>query len=650
MKKLVTVILIFLSFSGISQQYIKTVKQYSRTTNFAFTNEWQYVSTDLYLFNANKFNYLIKNINPGGKKKGVFNKKNKDEIKNIMVTAQLDGMGELDDLTYPIFNFVVTTNEDGDQQAQVTEPEAIRIVDNAPVSSVSDYIGAKIQVSIYSEKNKPEIYKFVAQQLQTAANFSAASTTDIALGVVGEIGKMMESDAAGKQYQFESTIRFYEEQNFDRHLHSITIFVFQPSYYGGTNFDTTEIGNFFDTTKLAFVEKDKLEKIIDHSIYPYLVAVNYRSKYKPEISDNIDFDMLKVRAAKNESNYKNDAISRDIYLQEKSLIDFLNVFAQFQVDVNTYELNYKAKITEDYTIQLFIILQDYWKLKNTFATISKAYAGNPLFENEFKELYNRYLTKANLMFEGNSALRSIREHVETLYALEKSAVIASDSAQYEDYIRKLRATNLPKREYNSDEATITRHWINTIENDLYTEYFFPTVNELSGMPVIPQTYEKVQKLMIQSSTSYCELCKLNVEEFTNEFKLDYNEYLYVEANRELVKLKNNARIKIFEYSKKHNCIQNNIDSTSTEELPEHLKLVQETLNQTTVKRNELYILVNEKGNFTTHEEIQNKITKIKNISNEIEANFKSICTSSPELCDCGEVFKQKEKKAIDKEQ
>lgn len=624
-----------------SQEYIKTVKVFSKKTDFEFTNEWQYVSTDLYLFNADRFNYLINHINPV-KKKGVFNKKKKEDIKNIMVTAQLDGMGDLDALTYPIFNFVVTKNDDGDFQTQVTEPGAIRIVDNVPISSVNGHIGAKIQVAVYSEKNRPEIYKFIAAQLQTASNLSAVSTTDAALEVVGEIGKMMQNDAAGKQYQFESTIRFYEEQNFDRHLHSISIFVFQPSQYYSNGFDTTDIYNFFDTTKIASINKDKINQLINHNMFPYVIAVNYRSKYKPEISDEISFDMLKIRAAKNEANYKNKGISRDVYLQEKSLIDFLTVFAQFQLDVSNYELNYKAKITEDFTIQLFLILQDYWKLKNTYKTISKSFTGNQLFENEFKPLYNRYLTKANLKFEGNSALRSIREHVETIYDLETNGSDMLDSAKQENYIRKLRATNLPQREYNSDEATITRHWIGSLENNLYSKFFQPQIFELSGMPVLPETNEMVQKLLMKSSSSYCELCKVNMQSFANDFALEYDEYLYVESSKELNKLNNDTRTKIFEFSKRQNCIQSNIDSTSSGLVSEHIALIINTLDSVSKFRNELYVLVNEPNNYGTSKEIQTRISEIKSLSNEINATLNSICKANPELCDCEELQKNTE--------
>ncbi len=633
MKKIILFIVFLTVFQNIfSQNYIKSFKVFSAKSDFDFSNEWQYVSTDLYLFNSDKFNYLINILNP--KKRG-WHRRHKEQIKNILVTANLDGLGQLDKLTYPLFNFVVKKDDKGDYQTQISEPEAIRIVDNVPVSSVDDYIGAKIQIQIFSNKNRPEIYKFVSKQLTAAATITALSATSAALKVVGEIGKMMQEDAAGKQYQFTSTIRFYQEQNFDRRIHSISIYVFAPSYYYHTGFDTLKISEFFDTASVRNLTKEEISKLIDYHMFPYIVAVNYRSKYIPQISDDVNFQMLKMRSAKNERNYKNKAISRDIYLQEKSLIDFLNVFAQLQLDINNYDLNYKAKITNDYTIQLFLILQDYWKLKNTYEITVMANKGNPLFENEFKPLYNRYLTKADLKFEGNSSLRNVHELVETIYYLENKGSRNLDSAKREEFLRRLRAVKLPQRETNSDEATITRHWINTLENEQYKNVYLPKIDELSQMPVIESTYFKVQQFHLAAMNSYCELCKINTQNFVNKFSKEYEEYLFEEAEKKLTRLLAQSRLKIFEYSKKQSCIENTIDTLYSEKtMPDHIKLIKNTLKIITKLRQQLYGDVNSNKNFVSSDEINNYMTKIKDLEYQIETNLSSICTTDPDLCKC----------------
>jgi hypothetical protein len=565
-----------------------------------------------------------------------------------MVTAQLSGLDELDKITYPLFNFTVSKDDDGNYQIQTSNPEAIRIVDNVPVSSLKDYIGATININVYSDKNQPEMFKFVSEQLLTISTLTAVSSTDAAMKVVGEIGKMMQDEAAGKQYQFESTIRFYEEQNFDKHFHSLAIYVFEPSYFFRTGFDTLAISQYLDTNINPTLNKAIFAKVFDYKLLPYIVAVNYRSKYKPQISDEVDFEMLKRREIKNEDNYKNKVISREIYIQEKSLIDFLKIFAQLQLDITNYELDYKAKITEDYTIELFLTLQDYWKLKNTYKITSKAFAGNPLFENEFKPLYNRYLTKANLRFEGNSALRNIREHVETLYFLEQNGISDIDSAKTEDFLRKLQATKIPPRENNSEEATITRHWINSLENEQYQKYYLPKINELSGLPVLPETYNKVQLLNLNTMNSYCELCKVNVQQFVEKFMISYNEFKYSEAKKSLAKTLSIAQSKIFEYSKQQSCIESNLSDNQTIKEPTK-KLYSAKLEEITKKRQKLFELVNNEPSFTNADSVNNYAAQIKSLEYQIETNINSICSSSPELCECKDFYNQTSERTQDKE-
>ncbi len=639
MKKIQFILLLVFSifYSANAQQYVKTEKVFTAKTGFDFTNEWQYVSTDIYLFNSSKFNNLLNRINPGKKRR----KKNKDVIKNILVTAQLQGLGDLDALTYPIFNFIVSEDDDGNLQAQVTEPEVIRIVDNFPVSSINGYMGAKINVQIYSDKNRPELYKFIASQLESAASLTAISASDAALKAVGEIGKFMQQDAAGKQYQFESTIRFYQDQDFDRRLHSITIFVFQPSTAFSNGFDTVKIAEYFTENSITNIDKDKLNQLINYNMYPYIIAVNYRSKYKPQISDNISFDMLRGRETTNESNYKNEIISLDIYLQEKSLIDFLKIYAKLQFDINNYELDYNAKITEDFTIELFIVLQDYWKLKNTYKTTSVAFAGNPLFENEFKPLYSRYLTQADLGFEGNSSLRAIREHVETIFLLENNDVTLLDSAKREDYLRKLKSIDIPAREVNSDEAIVTKRWISTLENQQFTQIYKPKIDYLSAQPVITPTYNDVQKLRLQSATSYCDLCKINVQNFEDNFMIKYNDYLFEEAKKEYNFLINQTRTKILEFSKKQYCIKNNLDTSNSDGgISQHTQLITSTLQITDNKIKELNTLINKSNtHFASADEINEEVINIQNLRNSIEASLNSICHSNPQLCDCSNTSK-----------
>ena len=56
-KIIIIVIICITAFNKLNaQEFIKTVPVFKKQANYDFTNEWQYISTDLYLFNANKFN------------------------------------------------------------------------------------------------------------------------------------------------------------------------------------------------------------------------------------------------------------------------------------------------------------------------------------------------------------------------------------------------------------------------------------------------------------------------------------------------------------------------------------------------------------------------------------------------------------------
>ena len=630
----------------MSQSYIETREIFKTQTDYKFSNEWQFISSDLYLFNANKFNTILNKTNPTKRKNKFlfFKKKNKDIIKNIMVTANLDGLGNLDKLTYPLFNFVVKKDDDGNYNIQVTDPEVIRIVDDVPISVINGYIGVKINVNIYSDKNKPEIYKFISEQLQVASSLTAVNTADAALKVVGEIGKMMENDAAGKQYEFSSTIRIYEEEQFDKQINSISVFVFTPSDIRTIKFNTRNIEKFMDTARVSKLTKSEIKKLINIYGYPYLVAVNYRTKYRPKITDDIDENSLNQRTIENETQYKNKLRSREVYLQEKSLIDFLQHYVQLKKDIGTYELNYNTKSTEDFTIQLFNILQDYWKLKNTFDIIDKSNKDDSLYKNQFKPIYQRYLVNASLQFEFNSELRAVREHVETIHFLENKEYTNPESATTEDFLRKLKTIKIPQREQNSEEANITKRWISNLENEQYASNFLPYINQYKKLPINQESLDIIQNFKLESTKSYCELCKINVNKFVEDYMKKYDEHNYIVAQQTQAQIITNSKQYVFNFSKKTECIGNTIDSLypTDIETPDNITLVKNNLNIIKDKINNLNTLITSNENYITTDEIYAFIKKVNDLTAEIKSDLGIICKNEPELCDC-EFFKVKEK-------
>ncbi len=612
-----------------AQSYIEAVPVFKKQTSEDFTNEWQYVSTDLYLLNGSKFTNLIRQVNPARKR---FSFKKKEHINNILVTAQLIGLKGYDQVVYPIFNFQVKKDDNGNDVINVAETEVLRIIDNFPLSSIHDNIEAKIQVKAFTNRNKSQMYKFVGKQLEIISKIS--NPTEAILDIIGEFGKLMEKNTAGEQYQFESTIRVYEEKNFNKRFHSIVIFLFKPSQGLNISIDSTAIINYIAKNQNPKFDKEILRRLINFYTYPIIVAVNYRSKYMPKIPDEVTFESLKQRSVKNETDYKQGLISSDIYIQEKNLIDFLTAFAQLKLDVNNYQLDYKAKITDDYSIELFIILQDYWRLRNTYKTIAKANKNNPLFINEFKPIYDMFLSKAQLYLEANASLRNIKEMVNILYDLENNPNQNLDSAQREEYLQKLYAIELPKRELYSDEAKTIKKWISTLENDQYYLIFKPKIDTLSSLPADENTYKYVKELQQEIEHTSCILCRDKANAFISNFYIQYNQYLQNKEQQRLYELKSKAKLFVLKKLKTYQCIKNNLDSAYSGEMPEYIKYIKQENESIKNQLNKLISIVNNQQIPQSYNELKTLNNTIENIMNKISVDINNICQNYNEICNC----------------
>ena len=103
---LLAAILVFTS--GFSQRDIEPKLIFSDTANFSFTGEWQYLSTDIFMFNGDKFSNLINELDfarvePKAKrrKKTALEQEN---LEYLFITASLKNVkffGD-NDITYPL--------------------------------------------------------------------------------------------------------------------------------------------------------------------------------------------------------------------------------------------------------------------------------------------------------------------------------------------------------------------------------------------------------------------------------------------------------------------------------------------------------------------------------------------------------------------
>ncbi len=642
MKKYFAAILILaIAFSSFAQKkkkevtdYLKTVKIASVNTNFDFTPEWQYISSDLYLFNTEKFSDVINSIITG-KKMHWWSRKRYD-LQNILITMQTQGLGQYDNITFPLFNFVIERDPEKGYKVTAETNEVIRIVDNYPAPAVKDFISAKVDVQVITKDNQVKVYKLAASQLETISMI-VTNPTDAVVKLVGEFGKMIESVADKKEFHFTSTIRIYQNENFNQQLHSIVVFAFVPSTENEfkINVDLSDLKKLLSQNPNPKIDRKFLYKYIKIKKYPYVVIVNYKSKYVPDVPEDIDFDVIKSREIKLETDYKKGLISPQIYELEKELLGFLKKYAQLQLDLNNYFLNLQNQTTEDYSKFYYFILRDIWNLKNYYRNVLSLHADNQLFKNDFQQYYEKFIKKAEILLNQNLNLQNIRKLADLLYYLENtnSSKIATDSASLENYLNIINSVKLPESEKNTPIVQLVEKWRKDLEQIYYVKYFKNYLQQLEQLPVNDSTYEIVINFQSDHSKTNCLMCKDKLDSFTKDFLKKYHQYKIEHTKQKYEQLSTQTKLKLIDLTKKINCAKDYLDNYPGKK-PEYLQLIQQDLQRIDDQRQLLLSILNRTYVFTSQADIEKVMDDIKKLSQKIEQGLDAICKQEKDLCTC----------------
>ncbi len=630
---IIVLLMVMFSITGHSQDYLKAVKLGSVRSDFEFTPEWQYISSDLYLYNADKFADILNQV-LSGKKHRWFMKKDKD-LRNILITLNLQGLGSYDKITYPLFNFVIAKDDDGNYKINTETNEVIRIIDNYPAPAVEDFITAKVDVKVVSKDDQVKVYKLAASQLETISAVITNPSTAV-IKLVGEFGKMIQAAADEKEYHFTSTIRIYENDNFNQRLHSIVVFAFVPSQEKEYKID-------LDLSDLQKVLQDSAVKVnrkflyeyIKIKHYPYIVIVNYKSKYIPDVPEEIDFDVLKAREAKLKLDLSKGVINKEIYALEMELLDYLKIYAQFQIDLNNYLLNLQNRTTEDFSKFYYFLVRDYWNLRNYYKVEVEARAKDKIFNDEFKPLYDKFLMRVNMHLEQNVNLQNIRSLVETLYYLENTPEdkIPMDSASVEGYLAKLYGVPLPESEATSPEMQLINKWIEKLERDQYNKIYAKKIAALSVLPINAESYSRIIKFQRQYSMTQCHRCSDSVNVLVKRFQIRYDQYLLNKAKKDFEQVRIDAKRDMIGIVKRLSCIRKKLADYPGVK-PEYFQLIEQDVVRLEDQRQALMAKLKKDYVFTSIEEIKEVSSDIRSSLQEIHEDLDNICKQEPQVCDC----------------
>ena len=488
---------------------------FSDTANYQFSGEWQYLSTDIYLFNGEKFSNLINELDFAKKepKGGFFRKKGLAEeyLEYLFITASLKNVKFFgnNDVTYPLYNFQISKDKDSKYRTYVSDNiDHIRIIDNLPLYSASDYIDAEIRVKAITNNDQDQILGLIASQLKNIAKIK--TPTDAVLGIIGEFGNFIESNTRKKEYRFASTIRLFEQKNFDTRLHSVKIYALQTANSRDILVDTEPISLLLDTIDHSSLNRHLLKELINLSEYPFIVVANYKSLYKMEqvTGDEVNFANIEKRKLKIENDFRTGLINADTYRQEKDFIGFLTVFANLKNHLEVYSLNYKTGNTEAISVSLFRLLQFYRQLLKTNDEILFKYKGNSAFYSVFKKEYESILGYAALYLDDDHNLKNLKSLVQSLVYLESNPV-PTKQPEIEAYVDALRFSDVFKPEHTSQsmEGQLIRSHLQRLEDNLYQLSFEKDVLALEKTPASPKTKDAAEPLRNKLRSTSCGICK-----------------------------------------------------------------------------------------------------------------------------------------------
>jgi len=547
-----------------AQTTIKTITALKQKSSYPFSHEWQYLSSDLYLLNAQKFSNLLNDIatiNSGGKRRR--KKLGKEKLQSLFIKAKIKNLRFFGgDVVYPIYSFKVTEDKDY-TTVETGNIEVVRLIDNLPLNESNEVIDAEISGEAITQKNTNEFLKIIATQLQGLSKFSKPNVA--VLDLIGELGKYIESKTTGKQYKFSSTIRLYEGQEFDKRLHSVNVFVFAPSSTSKVNILANALKAYVDTISNPQINQANLAKLMLYKKYPTIVIANYKSRYNSQlvIGDQINFDYLSKRKLKIQNAYQNELINKTTYNQELKLIEFLEVFADLKLNINNYKLNLKNNITNDYSKNLFLILKVYRDLLKTKQLRLMQFHNNSEFENEFLPKYESVISTAGLYLNEKNSLTNIKEVAELIE--NKNNKKEWNTEAEENNLRLLYSIKIPENEINSEQSSEIKRLVYSIEQRLCNTIYLPIVAEINMLATTNKGINKKEQIENQKGNTYCKKCKDELSKAINNYNLRYqaNEKTKLEQKNE--EFKQELVGVLFDVFEKKKCIGLSLqkDSAST---------------------------------------------------------------------------------------
>lgn len=635
-------ILIALSFELMAQSSIKTHRLYEYQTKQVLSDEYQYLSTELYLFNADQFTKLVNLLDPR-KKKGPFiwRKLNEDKIEYLMITANIKDVKYFGgDLIYPIYSFQAgEPNKDGYKVYVDDNQEVIRIFDNLPLNAGRNAIDADIKGEIITSSSKDKIMAIIADQLINISEIPSPSAAS--LGIIKEFGRFMKMSTGKNLYKFNSTIRLYEGQDFSRQFYSMDVYCFTPSTQNVFEFSPDSLNDFLANHSNPGIDRKRLAELIPYADFPFFVVINYKSRYKTEdiITDDVTLESISRHRIKIKQKFDEGTIpSKAAYIQEIKMLDFLEEFVEFKTQINTYRLNEKNQITLDISKILYLVAEAYMKMQRSYANREIEFKNDQTYLNSFREKYQQILAKSDLMLELNQPLKNIRELYVCLNP-QKRTLMAPSADELEKQLYTLHQFVIPENNLQKELAITVVNTISDYERNIYTQQYAGLLKQLKTTSSFPEGIHIRDQLITMIKNSHCKSCLSDVRQHVEEFNQRYELFRKAEIEQNMRNTRKEAKDILYFSTLKEQCIAETLSNLFPDpsKKPKHVVLLEDFTKELIIKRNILEQLTEMRFEDADYVQMESIHADMNTLIKDLKDGYAGLCPKLQALCTCNEV-------------
>ncbi|WP_196887565.1 hypothetical protein [Aureivirga sp. CE67] len=561
MKKILLYLLLLLNINFLNAQAgkITTKLVHDAYFGFNFSEEWQFLTTDFYLYNEGSFINLVRT------------KKNKGEkVEHLTLTATLpnyfDSKGS--NLVYPLYSYQI----DSDRKNNITKlhyerNEKIRLLDDYPLAKTNGVVNADIDGFIVTDSNRNKFLRSISDQL---INISSAPEPSFGImNLLGELGKFFKQSFSKKQYTFRSSINLYNDTNFEKKPHSIKVYTFNSLNIRKLKEVQNKLNKYvqriYDGNKSEELNIAKLSKELNIRGIPYFIVINYRSKYVPPavLGDKIDSDFVKNYETRIMEDCNKKINTEKVCEQQKKLLDFYVAFLDFKKNVNLFSREYKKATIASKELNLFTVMSSYRTLLKILEENNAIYENNSSYQNDFSPRYRELISLANQYLEKYAELKDVKTFTLTLNQITKNKELVYESNEtLENYLNILYLLKLPNIKKNTADYDEIVNSIDKIEEALQKNKYRLMLVPLVNGNVTEETIEQFHILTEQINISKCKVCEEKVRPTLEIFEDKIKRKNLRGKREELISIKKKSRRDLFSFIRKKDCYTSFIKSVN----------------------------------------------------------------------------------------